>query len=74
MVARLLDLLSGLLGQKAPEFMTAAGFSDSPHFMYSGEPPNFLFACRPSFIRRLMDNRLPSQRRVVPALLARLRW
>ena len=31
-----MDLLSGLLGQKAPEFMTAAGFSDSPHLMYSG--------------------------------------
>ena len=36
MLGRLMDLLSGLLGQKAPEFMTAAGFSDSPHFMYSG--------------------------------------
>ncbi|KAL9612619.1 MAG: hypothetical protein Q9167_002789 [Letrouitia subvulpina] len=35
-LGRLLDLISGLLGQKAPEFMTAAGFSDSPHFMYSG--------------------------------------
>lgn len=31
-----MDLLSGLLGQKAPDFMTAGGFSDSPHFMYSG--------------------------------------
>ena len=36
LLGRLLDLLSGLVGQKAPEFMTAAGFSDSPHFMYSG--------------------------------------
>ena len=36
LLGRLLDLLSGLIGQKAPEFMTAAGFSDSPHFMYSG--------------------------------------
>lgn len=35
-IGRLMDVLSGLLGQKAPEFMTAAGFSDSPHFMYSG--------------------------------------
>lgn len=35
-LGRLMDLLSGLLGQRAPEFMTAAGFSDSPHFMYSG--------------------------------------
>ena len=35
-LGRLMDVLSGLLGQRAPEFMTAAGFSDSPHFMYSG--------------------------------------
>ena len=35
-LARLMDVLSGVLGQRAPEFMTAAGFSDSPHFMYSG--------------------------------------
>lgn len=35
-LARLMDVLSGALGQRAPEFMTAAGFSDSPHFMYSG--------------------------------------
>ncbi|KAL6719727.1 hypothetical protein ACLMJK_001648 [Lecanora helva] len=40
MLARLMDLLSGLLGQRAPEFMTAAGFSDSPHFMYSGYRDN----------------------------------
>lgn len=36
-LGRLMDVLSGLLGQRAPEFMTAAGFSDSPHFMYSGK-------------------------------------
>jgi len=35
-LGRLMDVLSGLLGQKSPKFMTAAGFSDSPHFMYSG--------------------------------------
>jgi len=40
MLGRLMDLLSGLLGQRAPEFMTAAGFSDSPHFMYSGYREN----------------------------------
>ena len=40
MLARVMDLLSGLLGQRAPEFMTAAGFSDSPHFMYSGYRDN----------------------------------
>ena len=38
-LGRLMDVLSALLGQKAPEFMTAAGFSDSPHFMYSGYRP-----------------------------------
>ena len=36
LLGRVMDLLSGLLGQKAPEFMTAGGFSDSPHFMFSG--------------------------------------
>lgn len=42
LLGRLMDVLSGLLGQKAPGFMTAAGFSDSPHFMYSGKmsPPS----------------------------------
>ena len=35
-LGRVMDVLSALLGQKSPEFMTAAGFSDSPHFMYSG--------------------------------------
>ncbi|KAL8917589.1 MAG: hypothetical protein Q9208_007872 [Pyrenodesmia sp. 3 TL-2023] len=39
-LGRLMDVLSGLLGQRAPEFMTAAGFSDSPHFMYSGYRSN----------------------------------
>lgn len=39
-LARVMDVLSALLGQKSPEFMTAAGFSDSPHFMYSGYRQN----------------------------------
>ena len=39
-LGRLMDVLSALLGQKSPEFMTAAGFSDSPHFMYSGYRQN----------------------------------
>ncbi|KAL8940203.1 MAG: hypothetical protein Q9211_002390 [Gyalolechia sp. 1 TL-2023] len=39
-LGRVFDVLSGLLGQRAPEFMTAAGFSDSPHFMYSGYREN----------------------------------
>lgn len=58
-VARLLDLLSGLLGQKAPQFMTAAGFSDSPHFMYSGALPSFLSIQQAFYIKPLMDSRLP---------------
>ncbi|KAJ1542982.1 hypothetical protein HK405_009608, partial [Cladochytrium tenue] len=35
-LGRVMDLINGLLGQKAPEFMNAGGFSDSPHFFYSG--------------------------------------
>jgi N-methylhydantoinase B len=30
------DILGGLLGQRQPEFLNAAGFSSSPHLMYSG--------------------------------------
>jgi N-methylhydantoinase B len=35
-LGRIFDVISGLLGQGKPEFLCAAGFSDSPHFMYSG--------------------------------------
>ena len=35
-LGRIFDVLSGLLGQGNPDFLCAAGFSDSPHFMYSG--------------------------------------
>ena len=35
-LGRIFDVLGGLLGQKAPDFLTAAGFSDSPHYFYSG--------------------------------------
>ena len=35
-LGRIFDILGGLLGQRAPEFLNAAGFSSSPHFMYSG--------------------------------------
>ena len=35
-LGRLFDVLGGLLGQGNPDFLNAAGFSDSPHFMYSG--------------------------------------
>lgn len=35
-LGRIFDVLGGLLGQGNPAFMCAAGFSDSPHIMYSG--------------------------------------
>jgi N-methylhydantoinase B len=35
-LGRIFDVLGGLLGQGSPKFLCAAGFSDSPHFMYSG--------------------------------------
>jgi N-methylhydantoinase B len=35
-LGRLFDVLGGLLGQCRPEFLCAAGFSSSPHLMYSG--------------------------------------
>ena len=35
-LGRIFDVLGGLLGQRAPDFLIAAGFSDSPHTMYSG--------------------------------------
>lgn len=39
-LGRIFDIISGLFGQGAPDFMCAAGFSDSPHFMYSGVDSN----------------------------------
>ena len=36
-LGRLFDILGGLLGQKTPEFLCAAGFSSSPHLFYSGK-------------------------------------
>ena len=39
-LGRLFDVLGGLLGQGNPAFLNAAGFSDSPHFMYSGYDKN----------------------------------
>ncbi|MDP6561034.1 MAG: hydantoinase B/oxoprolinase family protein, partial [Candidatus Binatia bacterium] len=35
-LARIFDVLCGCLGQRAPQFSTAAGFSTSPHLIYSG--------------------------------------
>ena len=40
MLGRIFDIMSGLLGQGSPEALCAAGFSDSPHFMYSGYDKN----------------------------------
>lgn len=40
MLGRIFDIMGGLLGQGAPEALNAAGFSDSPHFMYSGYGAN----------------------------------
>jgi N-methylhydantoinase B len=35
-LGRIFDTFAALLGQKTPDFLCAAGFSSSPHFMYSG--------------------------------------
>lgn len=40
LLGRIFDIMGGLLGQGAPEALNAAGFSDSPHFMYSGYDKN----------------------------------
>lgn len=39
-LGRIFDVLGGLLGQRQPEFLCAAGFSSSPHLMYSGTDRN----------------------------------
>ncbi len=36
MLGRIFDIMGGLLGQGSPDALNAAGFSDSPHLMYSG--------------------------------------
>jgi len=35
-IGRIFDLFGGVLGQTNPSLLNAAGFSSSPHFMYSG--------------------------------------
>jgi N-methylhydantoinase B len=35
-LGRVFDVLGGLLGQRQPEFLNGAGFSSSPHLMFSG--------------------------------------
>jgi N-methylhydantoinase B len=39
-LGRIFDVLGGLLGQRQPEFLCAAGFSSSPHLMFSGTRAN----------------------------------
>jgi N-methylhydantoinase B len=39
-LGRIFDVLGALLGQKTPEFLCAAGFSSSPHLMFSGHDEN----------------------------------
>ncbi|KAF9066838.1 Hydantoinase/oxoprolinase-domain-containing protein [Rhodocollybia butyracea] len=36
LLGRVFDVLGALFGQRQPEYLSAAGFSDSPHFFYSG--------------------------------------
>ncbi|QSP94662.1 hydantoinase B/oxoprolinase family protein [Marinobacter salinisoli] len=40
LLGRIFDVMGGLLGQGTPDAMSGAGFSDSPHFMYSGYDEN----------------------------------
>lgn len=39
-LGRIFDVLGALLGQKTPDFLCAAGFSSSPHLMFSGFDEN----------------------------------
>jgi 5-oxoprolinase (ATP-hydrolysing) len=39
-LGRTLDVIQALIGQRNDNYMTAAGFSDSPHFYYSGFKPD----------------------------------
>ena len=39
-LGRIFDVLGALLGQKTPDFLCAAGFSSSPHLMFSGFDQN----------------------------------
>ncbi|KAJ6029919.1 uncharacterized protein N7446_001017 [Penicillium canescens] len=40
LMGRTLDIVQALIGQKNEAYQAAAGFSDSPHFFYSGFKPN----------------------------------
>ncbi|KAL4809453.1 Hydantoinase/oxoprolinase-domain-containing protein [Aspergillus unguis] len=40
LMGRTMDVMQALLGQQNPVYAAAAGFSDSPHFFYSGYKPD----------------------------------
>ncbi|KAL4948746.1 Hydantoinase/oxoprolinase-domain-containing protein [Aspergillus filifer] len=40
LMGRTMDVMQALIGQKNPVYAAAAGFSDSPHFFYSGYKPD----------------------------------
>ncbi|KAL4754965.1 hypothetical protein BDW72DRAFT_212484 [Aspergillus terricola var. indicus] len=40
MMGRTMDVMQALIGMKTPVYAAAAGFSDSPHFFYSGYKPD----------------------------------
>ncbi|KAL2867417.1 Hydantoinase/oxoprolinase-domain-containing protein [Aspergillus lucknowensis] len=40
MLGRTMDVMQALIAKKNPVYAAAAGFSDSPHFFYSGYKPN----------------------------------
>ncbi|KAF5376570.1 hypothetical protein D9757_008258 [Collybiopsis confluens] len=40
LLGRVFDVLGALFGQRQPQYLSAAGFSDSPHFFYSGYDAN----------------------------------
>jgi 5-oxoprolinase (ATP-hydrolysing) len=40
LLGRVMDTIQALMGQRNPAYRAAAGFSDSPHFFYSGWKPD----------------------------------
>lgn len=40
LLGRTMDIMQAVIGQKNPIYAAAAGFSDSPHFFYSGYKPD----------------------------------
>ena len=64
-IGRVFDLFGGLLGQTNPALLNAAGFSSSPHFMYSGRYSGRRRAGRvvPAVLDRLRRHPRPPARR-----------